>query len=652
PDIGSYAPVIHSVFDTQSDGALRIPYSIADQNIRQNSRIIDGFLSILDLCGGRFGNAQVLSLLEFQAIREKFALANADLKKIEFWIRDTHIRWGIDAENRATFNLPGVHENTWKAGIERILLGYAMPGYDQRTFSGILPYDHIEGSDGDILGNFVAFIDRITAHVTKLNKSYNLAGWRDIFIEMLEEIFQLNEETTDEVQLLRRILGDMVNNGELAGYDKKVDFQVIRYHINGCLERETFASGFIAGGVTFCTMLPMRNIPSAVVCLIGMNSDAFPRDSIPLSFDLLSQHPKPGDRSRRNDDKYLFLEALLSAREKLYISYVGQNIQDNTPIPPSVMVSELIDYLTAGFGLSRDQLVTRHKLQAFSPSYFKDNGRLFSFSEENFQAAGKIDQHKNPTPFISTVLSIPADDMKQLDINTLCAFYAHPTKFLLQKRLGLFLETGTSVLNERENFMLDPLENHLIGQSLFKKRLSGLDLKALLPLQKGTGQLPHGKVGEVAYSELSVDADIFVKKIEAFLRGKSGANRHVDLELGDFVLIGELPDIYERGRIGYRFANTKAKDLLRSWINHLVFCLSAQKETSLTSILICKDSIWEFNPVKDSREILTHLLKLYWKGLSTLIHFFPESSHEYAKQLFTKKQPEPKAMALGQKKWT
>jgi len=404
--------------------------------------------------------------------------------------------------------------------------------------------------------------------------------------------------------------------------------------------------------VTFCAMLPMRNIPAAVVCLIGMNNDAFPRDSRPISFDLMSQHPKPGDRSRRNDDKYLFLETLLSAREKLYISYVGQNIQDNTPIPPSVMVSELIDYLTEGFSLSKDQLVTRHKLQAFSPSYFKDDGRLFSFSEENFQAAGKIYQHQNPVPFISTMLSVPSDDMKQLDIDTLCAFYAHPTKFLLQKRFGLFLETGTSILNERENFRLNPLENYQIGQSLVKKRLSGLDLKAFLPTQKATGQLPHGKVGEVVYSELSVDADIFVKKIEPFFKGKSGTARQVDLEVGDFVLIGEFSDIYECGRVGYRFANKKAKDLLRSWIYHLVFCLSVKKKTSLTSILICKDSIWEFSPVKESREILMHLLELYWKGLSTLIHFFPESSYEYAKQLLTKKQPEPKAMALSQKKWS
>ena len=652
PDIEFYAPFIHSIFDTQNDPTLRIPYSIADQNIRKNSRIIDGFLAILNLCGGRFGNAQVLLLLEFPAIREKFGLIDADLKKIEFWIRDTHIRWGIDVDNRTAFGLPGVFENTWKAGIERILLGYAMPGHDQRSFSGILPYDHIEGNDGEIFGNFVAFIDRITAHVTKLNRSYNLASWHNIFVKILEEIFQLDEESTDEIQLLRRIVDDMVNNGELARYDKKIDFQMIRSHIKGCLERETLASGFITGGVTFCAMLPMRNIPAAIVCLIGMNNDAFPRDSRPISFDLMSQHPKPGDRSRRNDDKYLFLETLLSAREKLYISYVGQNIQDNTPIPPSVMVSELIDYLTEGFSLSKDQLVTRHKLQAFSPSYFKDDGRLFSFSEENFQAAGKIYQHQNPVPFISTMLSVPSDDMKQLDIDTLCAFYAHPTKFLLQKRFGLFLETGTSILNERENFRLNPLENYQIGQSLVKKRLSGLDLKAFLPTQKATGQLPHGKVGEVVYSELSVDADIFVKKIEPFFKGKSGTARQVDLEVGDFVLIGEFSDIYECGRVGYRFANKKAKDLLRSWIYHLVFCLSVKKKTSLTSILICKDSIWEFSPVKESREILMHLLELYWKGLSTLIHFFPESSYEYAKQLLTKKQPEPKAMALSQKKWS
>ena len=135
--------------------------------------------------------------------------------------------------------------------------------------------------------------------------------------------------------------------------------------------------GFLTGGVTFCAMLPMRSIPFKVIALVGMGGRAFPRTQRPAGFDLIASHPRPGDRSAREEDRYLFLEALLSARQKLYISYVGQSIKDNTEIPPSVVVSELIEAVEQGFregpggdGIL-DHICIRHRLQAFSPSYFE-----------------------------------------------------------------------------------------------------------------------------------------------------------------------------------------------------------------------------------------------------------------------------------------
>ena len=119
--------------------------------------------------------------------------------------------------------------------------------------------------------------------------------------------------------------------------------------MSAALDQTGFGFGFMTGGVTFCAMLPMRSIPFRVICLLGMDGEAYPRQSKPLGFDYMARYPRRGDRSRRNDDRYLFLEAILSARERLYISYVGQSIQDNTAIPPSVLVSELIDYVDQGF---------------------------------------------------------------------------------------------------------------------------------------------------------------------------------------------------------------------------------------------------------------------------------------------------------------
>ena len=398
PDIESYAPFVQAVFDAQSDKALRIPFTIADRNIRKESHIIEDFMSILDLKTSRLGVTRVMALLESASIKEKFGLTESDIEIAERWIKETNIRWGIDADFRRKLGLPGFSENTWKAGIERLLLGYAMPGLDRKMFSGILPYDHIEGGEVKILGKFLKFLSRVFSCIDSLDKPRTLSGWHLKLVEILEQFFVPDEDSDQEIQVLRSIMDEISKTEKLSGFDGLMEIEVVKSCLENLLEHVNFGHGFISSGVTFCAMLPMRSIPFKVVCLVGMNMDAFPRESKILGFDLMAKSPRIGDRSRRNDDKYLFLEALISARNKLYISYVGQSIRDNTRIPPSVLVSELIDYIKEGFGLSEDEIVTFHRLQAFSSEYFNTHSKLFSYSQENFAASfSKYDRKVMPS---------------------------------------------------------------------------------------------------------------------------------------------------------------------------------------------------------------------------------------------------------------
>jgi len=655
PDIELYAPFFHAVFDAQIDENLRIPYTIADLSVRRESRVVDGFLSLIDLKDSRFGVTSVLAVLEFPAVREKFGLKESDIAIVEHWINETRIRWGIDEESRIKLGLPGVADNTWKAGIERLLLGYAMPGFKKEMVSGILPYDHIEGSDTKILGKLLEFLKSVFDCIEILNHPRTLSRWNKILTEILENFFAPDEDAEREIQVLRHILDNLSEKEAVSGFDQKVELEVVRSYLGNHLERESLGSGFISAGVTFCAMLPMRSIPAKVIYLVGMNNDAFPRKNRPLGFDLIAKHPRPGDRSRRNDDKYLFLESIISARKRLYISYAGQSIQDNTDIPPSVLVSELIDYIKDGFGLSEDELITKHRLQAFSPEYFKENTNLLSYSRENFVASGSIfhravDQDSVPV-FISKKLSTPPPEYKTLEMDTLSAFFGNPARFLLQNRLGIFLEDRALISDERENFNLDPLSTYGIGQDLFQERLSGSDLKDFLPRQRATGQLPHGNVGDVFYRELSLDADSFVNKIENFSNGKLLPEQGVEMEIMGFSLNGRLSQIYEHGLVRVRYAKTKSKDLLNSWIYHLVFCSSIATQSPMTSFLVCKDAAWKFDFAYDCKDILKNLLTLYWHGLSEPLHFFPESSREYAEKALIKQISKEKALTDARKKW-
>ncbi|MBT8350591.1 MAG: exodeoxyribonuclease V subunit gamma, partial [Deltaproteobacteria bacterium] len=455
PDIETYAPYIHAVFHAQPDETLRIPFSIADKRIKKQSRIIENFLLILDLKQSRLEVSSIMLLLESPAVRAMFDLTDSDMEWVELWIKETNIRWGYDALSKKKMGIPAFQENTWKAGLERLMLGYAMPGGGINMFSGILPYDHIEGSNVKTLGKFLEFTNCIFKWKKELEELRTLREWGEAFINILNQFFMSHEDTEREIQFLRNIFKDLEEKERISGYEDKIGLEILRYYLQHIFEQELTSSGFISRGVTFCAMLPMRSIPFKVICLIGMNNDTFPREYRPLGFDLIAQKPQIGDRSKRNDDKYLFLEAVISARKKLYISFVGQSIQDNTMIEPSVIISELIDYIEKRFTLPdnfiKDILITRHRLQAFSPEYFQQDSKLYSYSAENFLACKSFLKHHVNQNFINEGLPAPSDDFRNIEIETLYTFFAHPLKFLLQRRLGVYLDKSADTIDDKEN---------------------------------------------------------------------------------------------------------------------------------------------------------------------------------------------------------
>jgi exodeoxyribonuclease V gamma subunit len=405
-------------------------------------------------------------------------------------------------------------------------------------------------------------------------------------------------------------------------------------------------------------MLPMRSIPFKVICLIGMNNDAFPRDYQPLNFDLIAKYPKTGDRSRRNDDKFLFLESIISARNKLYISYVGQSIQDNSRIPPSVLVSELLDTIEKSFELPGknilEQILTIHRLQPFSSGYFQEDSGLFSYSIENMLACAGAGEKRALRPFVSQALpmtSEAAQEWQQLDLDSLCLFFSNPAKFFLQRRLGIILEDAVPLSDERENFDLNPLERYLIEQNLVKSGLSGVTLADFEPLQKALGQLPHGNVGDYHYNEMSIDVERFLDKIGGFAGAAPQNPIEVDFEISGFHIRGRISEVSEAGYVRIRYARLRAKDLLTSWIYHLGCCHAASPGYPLSSFLICRDSAVQFDRVSGSRRILQDLLELFRRGLEQPIHFFPDSSYEYAEHLLKKAASQQAALNKAGRKW-
>ena len=660
PDIEKYVPFIEAVFGSNSDSSTYIPFSITDRAIKNTSETVKTFFRILELGTGHLNASEILEILEADAILHKFDLNRSDLKMISQWVKKSGIRWGINGKGRADMGLPAYEDNTWQAGLDRMLLGYAMPGKEEHIFKGIMPYDNIEGSDSAILGRFIEFTDRLFSHVHSFKELRSVVEWTKELGILIDDLFVVNEQTERYVRIIKNALNNLSETASAAKFHEPVGINVINLNIMRMIERDGFNAGFISRGITFCSMLPMRSIPFKMICLIGMDNEAYPRESQTPEFDLIAKAPKPGDRSRRKDDRYLFLETLLSAREILYISYIGQDIQDNSSVPPSVLVTELIDYINKNMPSHtvKKRLVTKHHLQAFNPEYFMDDTDLFSYSKENCKTARMFfEQKKEPCPFITNSVPVPDDEWKQLDINNLCLFFINPVRFLSEKRLGIFLEDDMEIIDTVEPIELNRLEEYKIRQRILNYRLKGYSHEDIFSFIRAMGLLPHGNAGKFIFNNLYTGMDNFIAKIKDLCSSPLDP-LDIKLKTGDFSVTGRLSNIYQEHAMAYRYAEIRPEDRIKAWIHHLVLNTIKQKAYPLVSMLIGLSRkahnrmvCIKFHPLEDAEEILKILLEIYWEGLIRPIHFFPRSSWAYYQEISKKNGKKNNALKKARTIW-
>ncbi len=648
PDVSIYSAFVDAVFGLPENPKHFIPYSVADRAPRERSGVIDTFLRILEVLPDRFGASEILALLESSAVQRRFGIAAPD--KIRRWIEQCAIRWGIDSEHRARLGLPPFSENSWRHGLDRMLLGYAMRPDARELFEGILPFDEIEGSNAGLLGNFVEFLEHLFDRAIDFARPRSLMAWQSDLLTAVDEFLDADELAQVELNQLRGALAELGRISADSGNEDAVSREIVVLQLERILENASSGAGFLSGAMTFCALKPMRSIPFKVVCLLGMNDTAYPRRDHAPEFDLIAQHRRPGDRNSRADDRALFLEALLSARDVFCLSYVGQSMRDNSPLPPSVVVSELNDYIEHRFAIDAEQFVVKHPLQAFSPRNFgADDKRCFSYSLDN-SAAGQIaaENRHEPPPFFDKPLNEPEDLWRDVDLGRLVEFFAHPAKFFLRKRLNIELPRDREEIEDREPFALHPLDRYAIGQRLLAEALDGRDLEDALAIVRASGTLPPGATGALLFEELCTSARMFANAVRHHVSAEKEPAVTVRARIGQFNLSGRLGDIRGEALVHFRLAKLKAKDFLRVWIEHLARNLSEQKPAFLYGKE--DDAIvgYEFLPIRNASEVLADLLTLYWSGLRQPLPLFPRTSWTFAEIIAGGKTEENARYAAGQ----
>lgn len=639
PDIERYAPFIEAVFNAPRGRDTFIPFSVADRSRDQTNPVAAALDALFEAAQGRFGITEIVGLVDHAVIRRRFGFGDDDADLRVSLLQRAAIHWGLDGPHRERLSeTPPTAANTWRAGLERLLLGFALPpDQDDHLTLDRLPIDIALGEAREA-GRLARLIECLARIEATARDRHTWPDWIALSHTILQQAVDAGRDGAEALQDVSAALGLLGQQTHQAAPDTPVALAVFREALRVRLTATEHApGGYLGGGVTFCNLLPMRGIPFRVVCLLGMNDAEFPRQERPCAFDLLSARRRPGDRSRRTDDRHLFLEALLSARERLIITYQGFDAHDNSARPPSVLLNELFDYIDSNTQLEHAPetpvhraLSVAHPLQPFSPAYVDDrHPRLFTYSDTYGQTTPR-ERTEAISPFAAPLPPLAADQ-RALSTERFATFFANPAEAFFRHRLELRTRLELQALQDDEPFVLDPLGRYAATQTAMRQLDAGHDLPSTLELLHADGRIPHGLPGDQAASAQIVTAARYRERLIAYRQEPQESPLEISFTAGSFSIRGELGPLFNGRYLESRCGTIRPGDEVALWVRHLLL----NTHRPLQSTYVGRESSLHFHPVDPARAhaLLSDLIAPYEAGMSAPLRFFPAVGLAYALEL-------------------
>ena len=649
PDIEVYAPLIAAAFglaDVVEDGhpAHGLRVRLADRALAQTNSLLATMSRLLDLADGRVTASQVLDLASWPPVRRRFGFSDDDLERLSAWVADSGVRWGLDAAHRSAFALQRFEQNTWRTGLDRLLLGVSMSEQDQNWLGLALPLDDVGSSDAELAGKLAELVSRVQVALDAMGQEQSLDSWLGT---LSTGVLSLTSVTTTDEWQTAQLLSEMaaVREGAADRASSSVlTLPDVRSLLRGRLGGRPTRANFRTGTLTVCTMVPMRSVPHRVVCLLGLDDGVFPRTAGIDGDDIIARDPAVGERDPRGEDRQLMLDAILAATEHLVITYTGADERTGASRPPAVPLGELLDALDdtammATGEAARGQVLVRHPLQPFDARNLEP-GKLgttgpFSFDPAAQAGARAAQGIAVPVPpFLPGIL--PARRRTDIELTALTALLTHPAKGFLRQRLDVALRFDEDDPSDALTVELDALEKWQLGDRMLRDRLAGVDEQTCRNVEWRRGMLPPGPLGNNQLTSVLAEVEPLVL---ATAQLRSSPRRTVDV-LAELVdgrqLRGSVPGVHGDRLVAVGYSKLGPKDRLRAWIA-LVAVAASHPETAWTAVTVGrgepgrpKQSVLGPLTGDQARKILEQLVELYDQGLREPLPLATKASAAYA----------------------
>ncbi|MCM1129595.1 MAG: exodeoxyribonuclease V subunit gamma [Alistipes senegalensis] len=691
PDVKQVAPLMEAVFDDAASGR-RIPYRITGRPASLTNPVAKALLDVLSLAASRLTAAAVYDLLLQPLVARQFGLETA-LEQVHAWLEEAGVCWGFDGEQKTAFGLPQDNSRSFYDGFYRLFLAYALPPDTAAPFGSRLPAGNPEGSAAAQLGCLWRLLGQLKELAQKLDSPRPGHDWRKIVLAAMDHFICSEAAEPEDDLAVRETIGQLFDCMETAG-STPIEAAVMRQALSAALDEPAHGS-IPSGAVTLAPMAGLRNLPYRFVFIVGMSDGAFPAERRPPGFDLMAHDRRTGDMQRKEDDRNLFLDWLLSAKERLYISYTGRNARDNASLPPSIVVSELLDCLARAVKRGCPQtdrcqaekaveahLVIVHPLQAFSARYFEAGGdeRIKSHhtgfcrallarrtqtanrqsqAEKAFLAAAgqeteqKTSRQATGALFFGQALARPDASWQQVTLADLAYFFENPSRFLLSSRLGLSFPTEQEALPESEPFTANGLDTFRFASRLLPLLLSDCEKEKIMAAAQAGNEFPPGRMGEITMEteleKLSGFAGPLKENLAAPVLPPLSGKLAFTLQEEIWTLQGELADVRKNGLIRYRYIKADGESGIRfrlsAWIDHLFLNALAPENVTCRTTCHFAGSRLSFSPCPPAaaKQHLEKLLSLYRKGLTEPLHFFPQTALAFVEK--------NESLAEARKKW-
>ncbi len=673
PDIDTYAPLIEAVFGA----ADRIGFSVGARRLKEGAALT-AFLDLLALPGARFTASELLAPLLAGAVRRRFDIADTDLATLRGAVARARVRWGKAADHRTELDVPASADHNWRRGLDRLTLGYALHEGDVLA-DGIKPCAldgrgfHDGAADYELLGRFHRYCELAFELGDWRTVELEASGWtnrlrRDVLDRFFDADLHAGSEAAREVRTVSRLIEEFDDECRQAGAKGRIPFPVLRETLNDLAVKSVRSPPRLADGIAVASLASGQIFPAKAVCAVGMNDRAFPHRQPPEVFDFKAglfdrEKPRPGDPDRRGDDRFAFLEALLAARNCFVVTCTGKDLQEDKPIPPSVLVSELLDYLAKRFSVParepneradavadpRERWRTEHPLQPFSRRYFTVDGEsergaraaasseepeLFSYSRPMLQAARALrSRGETPRRFQGELPADPDEgEAAEIELEDLIRFSESPSRDFLRNRLGMALGAREDDVEDDEPLDLNALEVWQLKSELSGK--DALDDETAHRLAAARGLLPAGNLGCIEYRKSATQVAMLDAELQRFDAHRQAPVEGVEVDLERVRLIGAV-DQFERERnelLFWRIGRVRPKDRIATWLR-LLALIGSRNETASAHLLGCGKEIEEVvvaGPDPDvARKLLGHWTSTWREGRRRPLPFFPATSWEW-----------------------